>query len=428
VGFVLFILVTAIQFIRPTDFIPGLEEAPLYQIAIVPCIILSWHKIIPQLTTAGLRERPVLVFGIGIVLVSLISNSVQGQFQIGFDFATELVKILIFYLLMLGHIDSPARLRCFLSCLVAIILIPILLAVLNYHGYISVPAFAIAISGSESGDVRRLAATGNFGDANDVCEILNCAVIFSLYGLLDRGRGLTRVLWLAPMAFFGHALYLTHSRGGFLGAVVGLTVLFRSRFRGKKSLVLAGAVLALMFVLFAGRQTSFSTSEGSGQSRVQVWDSGMDMIKSSPLIGVGTGQFVEHAVQVAHNAFIQVSAELGLLAGTLLFGQYFYCLKNLTKLGSKRVTIPDPETRRLQPFLLASLASFATSEMSLTNPFGPLTYAMFGLATAYIRLAEPSPPLPDLLLNRTLIGRMILYSGLFLVGLYIFTRMSVRYG
>ena len=61
--------------------------------------------------------------------------------------------------------------------------------------------------------------------------------------------------------------------------------------------------------------------------------------------------------------------------------------------------MPDPRLCQLQPFLLASLASFATSEMSLTNPFSLVTYVMFGLATVFIRLADPSPPLPDLLLN-----------------------------
>ena len=80
--FVLFLLVTAVMIIRPTDFIPGLEELPLYQITIVPCIILSWHKLIPQLTSAGRRERPVLVFGMGILLVSMISNLLHGQFQV----------------------------------------------------------------------------------------------------------------------------------------------------------------------------------------------------------------------------------------------------------------------------------------------------------------------------------------------------------
>jgi len=424
VDYALFLLVTAIMIIRPTDFVPGLEGANLYLIAIVPCILLSWHKVMPQLTTEGLRERPVLVFGIGILSISLVSNLLHGHFQVGFDFATEFLKMLMFYLLMLGHIDSPARLRRFLGFLVGVILIPIILAVLNYHGYMHIPAFRVI---SEGDDVRRLCGTGVFNDPNDVCEILDSGMLLCLCGLLDRGGGLTRVLWLAPLALFGHALNLTHSRGGFLGAVVGLTVLFRSRFRGTKSLVVAGAALAVMFVLFGGRQTTLSTSEGTSQSRIQLWDQGFELFLRSPLIGIGIGQFVENMDHVAHNAFVQTYTELGFLGGTLLFGQYLWGLKNMTKLGSRQVTVPDPEVRRVRPFLLASLASYATSEMSLTNPFCVVTYAMFGLATVCIRLADPSPPLPDLLLNRALIRRTIVFSGLFLVALYVFTRLSVRH-
>jgi hypothetical protein len=36
--------------------------------------------------------------------------------------------------------------------------------------------------------------------------------------------------------------------------------------------------------------------------------------------------------------------------------------------------------------------------------------------------------LPDLLLNRRLSGRTIVFSGVFLAGLYYFVRLSVRYG
>jgi len=100
----------------------------------------------------------------------------------------------------------------------------------------------------------------------------------------------------------------------------------------------------------------------------------------------------------------------------------------MTKLGSKQVTLPDPEVRRVRPFLLASLASYATSELCLTHPFSLLTYVMFGLATVFIRLADPRPPLPDLLYSGTLVRRTILYSVLFLAGLYVFTKVSVRYG
>src|SRR5207249_3521249 len=157
-------------------------------------------------------------------------------------------------------------------------------------------------------------------------------------------------------------------------AIVGLMVLFRSRFKGTKSLVLAGVVLALMFVLFGGgRQTSLGTSDGTSQSRIQLWDAGFELFKRSPVIGIGGGQFGEQVGHVAHNAFIQLCTEWGFFAGALLFGQYFYGLTNLAKLGSPRVILPDPEMRRLQPFLLASLAGFATSEMSLTNPCAPVT-------------------------------------------------------
>jgi O-antigen ligase len=421
----LYLLVTAIMIIRPTDFIPELNSVSLYALAIVPCILLSWHKLVPQLTTAGLRERPVLLFGIGIVLVSLVSNFVHGQGQIGVDSSVELVKVLILYLLLLAHLDSLARLRFFLGFLVFVILVPILLAVLNFHDVVKIPGFRV-LDGADG--IRRLEATGNFGDPNDVCEIVNCAIIFCLCGLLDRARGFIRVLWLAPLVLFGHALYLTNSRGGFLAAVVGVMALLWSRFRGTKSLVLGGAAVALMFVLFAGRQTTLSTSEGTGQSRIQLWDDGFQMLRHSPLIGVGTNQFAKNVGHVAHNAFVQTYAELGLLAGTLLFGQYYWCLKNTLTLGSRHVKVCDLQVRGLHPFVLAYAASFATSEMSLTNQFSVLTYLMFGLATVCIRLADPSPPPSDLLMNGRLICRVIVFGSLFLAGLYVFTRLNLRYG
>ncbi|MGP0064394.1 MAG: O-antigen ligase family protein [Isosphaeraceae bacterium] len=428
-NFALFIFAIAILFIRPSDFVPGLKEIPLFQIAIVPCILMSWHKLVPQLTTAGLRERPVLVFAIGILLVSIITSLAHGQFQTGYDFASTWVRIPVVYWLMLAQFDSPSRLKLFLGCLVGIILIPVLLAILHYHGYISIPEFEPrGDSGMGGSAIRRLQGTGNFGDPNDVCEILNCALIFSLYGLLDRGRGFSRVIWLAPLGLFGHALALTHSRGGFLGVVVGVMVLLRSRFRGIRSLVVAGAALTLMLVLFSGRQTDLDTSGGTSQERIQIWDAGFQTLRGSPLIGGGLGEPGKKSGPIAHNAFVGIYSSLGFLGGTLFFGQYFWCLTNLMKLASSRITLPDPEIRRLQPFVLASLASFATSEMSLTNGLSIVTYVMFGVATVFIRLADPSPPLPDLLLSRSLVRRIIVFSVLFLGALYLFIRLSVRYG
>ena len=108
-------------------------------------------------------------------------------------FAMELLKILIFYLLMTVHLDSSARLKRFLgSC-----------SCRDHRGagfpkndslqwHSPNPRFQVTLDspsegGEEGPNTRRLgAAPGNFADPNDVCEIVDSAMIFSLYGLLNQ--------------------------------------------------------------------------------------------------------------------------------------------------------------------------------------------------------------------------------------------------
>jgi O-antigen ligase len=181
-----------------------------------------------------------------------------------------------------------------------------------------------------------------------------------------------------------------------------------------------------MLLVFGGRQTSINTTEGSSQSRLQIWSVAFEMFRSSPVIGTGIDRVFENTGHASHNALIRAWAELGFLGGAFLFGQYFYCLSNLVKLGPKHAVLADPELQRLHPFLLASLAGFAVSEMSLTNGFSLVTYVMLGLSTAFIRQAEASLPPGDLFLSRRLIVRTTIFSGLLLTVLYLFTVLNVQ--
>ena len=291
--FLLFLLVTAVLFIRPTDFVPGLENVSLYLVVIVSCILVSLNRLIPRLTTKAFREDPMAVMVVGILLVSLVSNLVRGDLQTAFDFATEFGKIAIFYLLLVAVVNSPVRLRWFLAWLVVFSLVPTVLALLQYYGMIDIPAFTAIEDdlqyGPVTGDLvsaKRLHATGNFGDPNDFCEILNTAMLFSLYRLMDSSRGASRFLWLAPLAVFGLALALTKSRGGFLGAVAGFLVLIWARYGRRKSIILAALALPAAFFLFSGRQTSLSLSEGTSQQRIQLWSDGFQAFRTSPIWGI----------------------------------------------------------------------------------------------------------------------------------------------
>jgi hypothetical protein len=428
VDFALFLAVVAIQFIRPNDLIPALGSIPLYLIAVVLCILFSWHKMLGLLSARGLQECPVLAFGIGILLVSIISNTARRQFTFGIDFAAGFSKVLIFYLLLLAIVDTPRRFRQFLASLIPIIAIPIIVVMCHFYGYVHIEAFDRPENPDPS--LRRMSGAGNFGDPNDICEILNCATIFTLCSLFNRDGGCSRVVWILPLGLFGRALSLTQSRGGFLAALAGLLVLLRARFRGAKWLVMAALGLLLMFVGFAGRQTSIDASQGTAQGRIQGWNIAFSLMQRSPLnllIGTGFGQLQMHTTHVAHNGFIQLYTELGFFGGTLLFGQFFYCLTNLAKMGASGVVLPDPTMRRLRPYVMAALVSFGTSEMSLTNPCSLIAYTMLGQASVFVRLANPIPPLPDLLLSRALFRRVFVFSALFLMSLFVFTKVMVRY-
>jgi len=112
---------------------------------------------------------------------------------------------------------------------------------------------------------------------------------------------------------------LTQSRGGQLVVLAALGVYLFRRL-GFRGLVIAG-VLLLPMVLFGGR--SGSESESSTEERLETWAQGWEMFRSSPLLGVGMGQFTQHHHLTAHSSYILSYAEQG-FPGYYLFTIILY--------------------------------------------------------------------------------------------------------
>src|SRR5262249_9369945 len=135
-------------------------------------------------------------------------------------------------------------------------------------------------------DVQRMCGTGIFNDPNDLALVLITALPVCCYWLTDANRKATRPLWLGLILLFGYALVLTQSRGGLLALMAGLCVYLQLRFGGAKMFLAGLIVLPLLLAVFAGRMTTISTTEGTGQTRIQIWADGMLMIQQFPLFGV----------------------------------------------------------------------------------------------------------------------------------------------
>lgn len=139
-------------------------------------------------------------------------------------------------------------------------------------------------------------------------------------------------------------LALTQSRGGILGALVGVAALIL----WKKPKVAIGLVttglLLLIAVVALGRGSILASavSDGTLASRMEVWQRGWMMVEDFPLTGIGLGTYnvVAHTlypffiaspdeiVPHAHNQLLEVAVDLGVpgfLLYVALLGGFFAC-------------------------------------------------------------------------------------------------------
>jgi O-antigen ligase len=242
------------------------------------------------------------------------------------------------------------------------------------------------------------------------------------------------------IVLYGYAIYLTHSRGGFLAMVAGLGAAVGTRYGRQRATLLAAIGLPLLLLLFAGRQTTFDTSAGTGQSRVRIWSDWLDRFRGNPLVGEGMsfedldpaqlaqlkalGRGEDH---VAHNSFLQVFADVGFAGGCLFLGAFGVALWSVWGVG-RRAAASDSPARAVQPFLLGAIAAYCVGMLTLSLWVVTPTYIVLALAAVYPRVCRSNPPQPPLRFDVILLGRFALAGVAYLAAIYVFVRLFVNWG
>jgi hypothetical protein len=435
-GFVLFVIVTGVLFVRPTELVGSLKDAPVYEVSILCCLAVAAPQLLGQLTTRSLRTRPTTLCVLGLLVAVALSRLSHFAVEEAVAWTWRFFKVVVSYLLLVGVVDTLARLRWYLRWLFVFILALTTLALLQHHGIIDNPALAAhqeRLFDRETGEVLgvnvRLCGAGIFANPNDLARILVVGIALSLYFFDGGAPALLRPVWVVAAGAFGYALLLTQSRGGLIALMVTLAVVSRVRFGLVRTVLLMGAALPILAVAVGGRQTDLSASEGTGQQRIRLWSDGFEAVWSSPLFGLGAGSYPEITGGLgAHNSFIETYVELGLFGGTLFFGAVFCALRMMDLLGERRSAPSDPELRRLRPYLLAVLAGYAAGMLSSSRCYAIPTYMLLGLAVAYTRLAGAGVSLPSFRVTPRLIVRLVWLSVLVLIAFKLYILGSARFG
>jgi putative inorganic carbon (hco3(-)) transporter len=433
--FALFILLNATLFVRPHELVPGFGEPPIYNVIILACLAVSSSAVLRQLTPDSLSKNPINACALcllGSVVLSHLSHFRLGE---AFNGAIEFIKVLVYYFLLVSLLDSFSRIRSFLLWLCFYVVVVTSLALLHYYQVVTIPALEAyherqwEMIDEETGEapvLARLQATGIYGNPNDLSRILVVGVLLSLYFLGDRRLGLLRPLWILPIALFGQGLHLTQSRGGLLSLFAGLGALFHSRY-GRTRTLLLGAVIVPLLLVVGGRQAKLSTSEGTGQQRIKLWIEGFVLLRGSPLFGIGMDQYAEELRLPAHNSFVHSYVELGLVGGTCFFALFYLPCRSLAAESRDQATGFDPELMRLRPFMLAILIATVVGMLSSSRSYSVPTYLIVGLCAAYLSILSDQRRVLMPRFDLNLVGRLLFRSGVTVIALYVYARLSARF-
>jgi O-antigen ligase len=439
VGLALLVLVTVTLLTRPTELVPELRSVNLNMILTLSCLAVSFPVVLGQLI--GRRREPSPITGcvLCVWLAIFLSHLLRGDPAKAIERTQLFTHVALYYLLLVGLLDTPGRFRFFLVGLQLALAIMTIISLLQYYDYIDVSTDIDLKTLKEKVrqndteiEVKRLRGPGRLlGDPNDVCSLFVLGILLGLYQVSDRRLGPARLLALVPVGLCLFGLYLTRSRGGMLGLLAGLAVFSFARFGWRRTMIYLWPVLLAGLAALSLR--GLSTSEGTSQQRIQMWAEGLGLFRQSPLFGVGENRFVEalggddDSTLVAHNSYVHAFAELGFFGGTAFVGAFYLGFLLLIRARPALEAYPDAEFRRMQPYLLGALGGYAGCIFSLSLPYFPATYLILGLVTAYLNVTAQRVRLGQPAFDERLLPRLVIVGMATVIALYVFVRVFARF-
>ena len=300
---------------------------------------------------------------------------------------SDIGKLLVLYVALLNALDTPRRVRTFLIVGALATLAPSLGGIQRW------------LTGDNLVEGYRTAWRGNYADPNRLAMGL---VLFLPAALACAGevrRLWLRALLLAAAAASAAAIVLTHSRSGAVAMAVALGLaLLRGRRKGR-ALVLAAvagaALVALAPQTFWARSQSITEYEedASFAGRERAYQMLKVIVGERPLTGVGAGAFLEAWTRfaplsaggqhlIAHNIFMEILGELGVVAFALFSLFSLWLLVRLWRAGR------DPATGVDARAVQAGLAGYLVCELVNGYSRSFNLYAAFALAMAIIIQGE----------------------------------------
>ncbi len=348
----------------------------------------------------------------GLTLVISLSRIMPNGFSGAIWGMSDFSASALFFVLISFNLTTIERLRAACYSILLSMLILCALGINAYHtGYMSEELVlqqrktdddsiadltekpAIPANDESGIYMWRVRGVGFFNDPNDFAQAIVMTMPM-LWWFYRKGQWIRNTLvFFVPGIAMGYAVFLTNSRGALLGMASLLFFGIRSVLGTRRTTILMGVLGsgAMLANMTGGR--GFSSQESSASGRIDAWYEGFMMLKSSPLIGIGYGNFTEYNDLTAHNSFVLCFAELGLIG-------YFFWIALLV-LSYKAVSdvaqhAPANSLERDAGMLFrSSFIGYITCGWFLSRTYQPMLYALMAFCAATLYCSQKSPATPE---------------------------------
>lgn len=372
-GFFLTCLYVILIYLRPQEFIEEIKGWPLvaytaYASMAVVFLQGSFRAEIFKRSPANL----LLVFFWLSLPLSQMANLWLGGAIYAFN---EFAKVAILYFLVVITVDSWHRIKVFIWILIFCSTFLGLQAVVQYHTGVGLVGGEALLRDQEILQARGI---GIFADPNDLAIHIVPIMAFVLPAFHRRFLSptwITGFLFLVPMVA---GVVYTRSRGGMLGlAAVGWYYL---RQRVGKVTSIFGLLLILSIIMALPRMGEITPEEESARSRLEHWGHGLEQFKRRPIFGIGYEMFNADYSHTAHNSFVLIFSEAGIVGATLWIALFFCTFRDLRYLREE--WRGPPFLDNVVDSLVGALFAWQVSAFFLSQTYKSLSFVLMALVVA----------------------------------------------
>jgi O-antigen ligase len=304
----------------------------------------------------------------------------------------------------------------------------------------------LMVQPNNTGLFYRLRGLGEINDPNDFAQLLVC-VIPLIFIFWQPGRGFRNTLFvIVPVCILLVGTFLTHSRGSMIAIVAMAIVAGRRRIGTLPSILLAvGLYVGATALNFTGGR---DVSVNAGSDRTALWGTGLGLLKSHPIFGVGFGNFADYAGLTAHNSFVVCAAELGMV-GLFFWGMFLLptvrdalAIASPERVGEQQpivVTTPpqlfpspmiaremeavsNTEINSLGRLMVLSLTGFLVAGLFLSRAFVMTLFLLGGMTEVVFEMAARQ----NLIAPRMRLGKVLRSTSVLSVGLIVMMYILLR--